>query len=448
MESKEREELQAIRTRAKELLDSLVDAVNEGDDIIKKENEASYYYSWIQGNIPLSSIHSYDNTDGTDESTYPNKNCQFFDLHGFLKVDCFSLPNQTQAMKDEMKELVETKWHPNNPSNSTTVFRTDEKQIEEQGSDDYFLSSANKVHFFAESGAMTTISEKQEGETKNNIELTTPKLKSEYINNKIAALNKAGHALHLLPNSSFNTYTSSPKLLNLLHSLGWKDPVVPQSMYIFKQKKVGSAVTSHQDSTFLYTTPKQSCVGLWLALDDSTIENGCLWVRPGSHRESVRRKFARNPLHFSEESIQQRSNIAKGDTTQSQMIFIDETPSTASSLSTITQDQLPPKSIPWEGKIPGDDGKIPTSSQAIDNLFQSGFIPIECKAGDVLIFPGTLDHLSLPNYSNDDRHTFQLHLIEGEMGGADGTVGGGVKWSETNWLQYPSGVEFMSLGGS
>ena len=57
-------------------------------------------------------------------------------------------------------------------------------------------------------------------------------------------------------------------------------------------------VTSHQDSTFLFTEPKQSCLGLWLALEDATETNGCLWCRPGSHREPVRRQFVRNKAYF------------------------------------------------------------------------------------------------------------------------------------------------------
>jgi phytanoyl-CoA hydroxylase len=69
-------------------------------------------------------------------------------------------------------------------------------------------------------------------------------------------------------------------------------------MYIFKQPLIGDAVTSHQDSTFLHTTPRTTCLGLWLALQDATLENGCLWARPGSHLEPVRRQFVRNPGYF------------------------------------------------------------------------------------------------------------------------------------------------------
>ena len=39
----------------------------------------------------------------------------------------------------------------------------------------------------------------------------------------------------------------------------------------------------HQDERFIPTRDR-SLVGAWIALDDATIDNGCLWVLPGSHR--------------------------------------------------------------------------------------------------------------------------------------------------------------------
>jgi len=79
-------------------------------------------------------------------------------------------------------------------------------------------------------------------------------------------------------------------------------------------------VTSHQDSTFLYTYPRQSCLGLWLALDDATVMNGCLWIRPSSHWELLRRRFIRNVQYFGQDSIQHRRSIQQGDITQSQIL--------------------------------------------------------------------------------------------------------------------------------
>ena len=88
--------------------------------------------------------------------------------------------------------------------------------------------------------------------------------------------------------------------------------------------------------------------------------------------------------------------------------------------------------VAWEGKLP--DGSWPPPSEG---LFANGFVPVECKAGDLVVFPGTLDHLSLPNYSDLPRHTFQLHLVEGEREG--------FKWSDTNWLQYSGEGEFKKF---
>jgi hypothetical protein len=72
--------------------------------------------------------------------------------------------------------------------------------------------------------------------------------------NKFRALNKVGHAIHTIPNSTFQQYTMSDNVRNLVHDLGWIDPVVPQSIYIYKRPSIGGIVHSHQGSTFLYTT--------------------------------------------------------------------------------------------------------------------------------------------------------------------------------------------------
>ena len=39
----------------------------------------------------------------------------------------------------------------------------------------------------------------------------------------------------------------------------------------------------HQDEDFIPTRDRSLCGG-WIALDDATTENGCLWVLPGSHK--------------------------------------------------------------------------------------------------------------------------------------------------------------------
>lgn len=64
-------------------------------------------------------------------------------------------------------------------------------------------------------------------------------------------------------------------------------------MVICKQPEIGGAVPPHQDSTFLYTDPP-SAVGFWYALEDATLENGCLSFLPGSHRSApIEKRFVR-----------------------------------------------------------------------------------------------------------------------------------------------------------
>jgi phytanoyl-CoA hydroxylase len=57
-----------------------------------------------------------------------------------------------------------------------------------------------------------------------------------------------------------------------------------QSMLFVKAPgKAGQAW--HQDEYYIPTRDK-SLIGVWIAIDDATIENGCLWIIPGSHKPS------------------------------------------------------------------------------------------------------------------------------------------------------------------
>jgi phytanoyl-CoA hydroxylase len=329
-----------------------------------------------------------------------------FDLAGFVRVRGFADRSECRAMKESMASTVEEEWHPD--AEGLDSFGTSSEQNVARG--DYFLESATNVHFFAEPAAL----EKDPITGKEQ-------LKPEYRSEKIAALNKVGHALHLRRGGAFRDYCTSDKVRGLVAELGWRDPVVPQSMYIFKQAVAGGAVHSHQDSTFLYTTPRQTCLGLWLALDDATVNNGCLWVRPKSHREKVRRHYKRNVEHFGQEAIDARSNEAAGGDPSQPKFVMEELP-----LSSSSQDGQ--QVVAWDGELP--DG-------GVRGLMDAGFVPVECQAGDLLAFCGELDHLSLPNHSTEARHTFQLHLVEGPAEN--------IEWSKYNWLQYPAEQPFLRL---
>lgn len=310
-----------------------------------------------------------------------------FNRDGVGIVKNFASAAECKEMIARMGALVD-KW---DLTQKVEVFRTDAKQVKSQGSSDYFLDSADRVHFFLEPHA---------------VDEETRGLKKGFC--KATSMNKVGHGLHQA-DPVFAKYSQSDKVAHVTKVLGYQDPVLPQSMYIFKQSFIGGEVTSHQDSSFLYTTPKQTCLGLWLALMDSTLDNGCIWARPGSHREPVRRHFARNPAYFA------------GDKSQPQMEFLEETPG-----------GLQSSDAPWEGTIP----EYPGMTKA-ESLRKAGFVPYPCKAGDLVLIHGQVDHASLDNTSKEPRHTFQLHLVEGPKQG--------ITWSPQNWLQNPVGKPFPSL---
>ena len=76
-----------------------------------------------------------------------------------------------------------------------------------------------------------------------------------------------------------------PAIVDVLTSVIGPNVKAMQSMLFIKASgKPGQAW--HQDE-FYIPTRDRSLTGAWIAMDDATVENGCLWVLPGSHRRGV-----------------------------------------------------------------------------------------------------------------------------------------------------------------
>lgn len=71
-------------------------------------------------------------------------------------------------------------------------------------------------------------------------------------------------------------------LVDILEDLLGPDIDCFQSQFIFKNPGV-IGQPWHQDS-YYFTFDRQPQVGVWLALSRANVDNGCLWVVPGSHR--------------------------------------------------------------------------------------------------------------------------------------------------------------------
>jgi phytanoyl-CoA hydroxylase len=73
------------------------------------------------------------------------------------------------------------------------------------------------------------------------------------------------------------------RLLRAVHQLIGPGARMVQDMALLKPPFRGSEKPWHQDTAYFDWTPLGGILGTWIALDEATIENGCMQVIPGSH---------------------------------------------------------------------------------------------------------------------------------------------------------------------
>ena len=247
----------------------------------------------------------------------------FWKENGFIIIDNFYSNYECDRLRQRAEKLIN-----NFDSNShKSIFNT---KNQDQVSDDYFINSGDKIRFFFEEGAFDN-----KGNLTNSIELL---------------INKIGHAMHDI-DPIFNKFSKREDLDEIAKKINIKDPKLLQSMYIFKQPKIGGEVVCHQDSTFIYTKP-ESVIGFWVALEDANKDNGCMWASKGGHKGPLRKIFKRV----------------------------------------------------GESVVLEDLNKDP---------FNELDTPLEVKKGSLVLLHGRLPHYSCENTSNKSRHAYTLHVIDG-----------------------------------
>jgi phytanoyl-CoA hydroxylase len=85
--------------------------------------------------------------------------------------------------------------------------------------------------------------------------------------------------------------THEPRVFGVVEGLLGEAPVLFQDMALIKPPRIGSEKPWHQDTAYFNVVPLLSVVGIWIALDDATVENGCMHVLPGGHRTGPRRHW-------------------------------------------------------------------------------------------------------------------------------------------------------------
>ena len=245
---------------------------------------------------------------------------------GCLVLPGFKAAAELAALRERSRAIVEAF----EPGAEMAVFSSRDRR---RVADKALLESADQVHCFVEEEAFDA-----QGR------LVVPKAQ---------AINKIGHALHDR-DPVFERFSRDPRLAELARELGLAQPLLMQSMLIFKQPRIGGEVLWHQDASFLATEP-QSVIGFWFALEDATLDNSCLWVAPGGHRGPLRERFGRR----------EDGSLA--------MEALDATPWPAGAATR----------------------------------------PLEVAAGTLVVFDGLLPHASAPNRSAQSRMAYTLHIVDG-----------------------------------
>ncbi len=84
----------------------------------------------------------------------------------------------------------------------------------------------------------------------------------------------------------FARFARDPRVLTRFRAVVGEPVRLFRDAFMWKPARVGSAKPYHQDSAYWQIEPMTLC-SLWVALEDATVENGCMRVIPGSHTQGV-----------------------------------------------------------------------------------------------------------------------------------------------------------------
>lgn len=92
----------------------------------------------------------------------------------------------------------------------------------------------------------------------------------------------AFHLCHC--HSFFWDHVTRPEILDVVESLIGPRILLYTDQMFAKPAHHGSEVPFHQDSAYWTNVYPHNMISCWFALDDATVENGCVRMIPGSHK--------------------------------------------------------------------------------------------------------------------------------------------------------------------
>ena len=189
------------------------------------------------------------------------------------------------------------------------------------------------------------------------IEPVPPEFSDEEVLSKILAIHQPHYVSPIM-----EKYTRHPRISGVLsqitgaHLAHWSGNVKCMQSMLFIKPPGYPGQSWHQDENYIPTRDR-SLIGAWIAIDDAYVENGCMWVIPGSQRRGYLYPTRR---HGNPDEFDTHDEMATG---------FDESPQ----------------------------------------------VPVEVKAGSVVFFNGYLLHQSLRNRTKDSyRRVLVNHYLSSE----------------------------------
>ncbi|MHB0958309.1 MAG: phytanoyl-CoA dioxygenase family protein [Pirellulaceae bacterium] len=79
------------------------------------------------------------------------------------------------------------------------------------------------------------------------------------------------------------------RALRMARRLQGEDMAFDFDMLIDKAPSTNTPTPFHQDMAYWVDLPDRRALSCWIALDEATVDNGCMWFAPGSHRFPLRK---------------------------------------------------------------------------------------------------------------------------------------------------------------
>ena len=133
------------------------------------------------------------------------------------------------------------------------------------------------------------------------VEELSPQQKQDYVR-KFMHFVDYDHRLHDLAHH--------PQLLTLVQRLIGDSPVLFQDMALLKPPRMGREKPWHQDHAYFRIDLEAKVVGCWIALDEATVENGCMVIAPGSHLQGPVVHFQRRDWQICDTDVDNSGALA------------------------------------------------------------------------------------------------------------------------------------------